>query len=117
MGNIVSDMKDWETGPDTEDGVVVLLEVVEQADAGRFVVEDVAIVPTWVDRADGHRIVDVGAALTGDDLSGDRRASLERSVQRTLGAIDRKGASTWGVVRTAGPTWFENRRPTVLVPS
>jgi poly-gamma-glutamate capsule biosynthesis protein CapA/YwtB (metallophosphatase superfamily) len=117
MGNIVSDMKDWETGPDTEDGVVVLLEVVEQADAGRFVVEDVAVVPTWVDRADGHRIVDVGAALAGDHLSGDRRASLERSVQRTLDAIDRKGARTWGAVRTAGTAWFENRQPRSLVPS
>jgi hypothetical protein len=100
MGNIVSDMKDWETGPDTEDGVVVLLEVVEQADAGRFVVEDVAVVPTWVDRGDGHRIVDVGAALAGEDLSGDRRAALERSFQRTMDAIDRKGASTWGVAAT-----------------
>jgi poly-gamma-glutamate capsule biosynthesis protein CapA/YwtB (metallophosphatase superfamily) len=117
MGNIVSDMKDWETGPDTEDGVVVLLEVVEQAAGDRFVVSDVAVVPTWVDRADGHRIVDVGAALASDDLSVDRRAALERSFERTMDAIERKGASTWGVAATPGTAWFDGRGTALLVPS
>jgi poly-gamma-glutamate capsule biosynthesis protein CapA/YwtB (metallophosphatase superfamily) len=110
MGNIVSDMKDWETGPDTEDGVVVLLEVVEQAGAGRFVVEDVAVVPTWVDRADGHRIRDVGAALAADDLAADQREAFERALARTMEAIDRKDASRWGVDATSGTDWFEARR-------
>jgi poly-gamma-glutamate capsule biosynthesis protein CapA/YwtB (metallophosphatase superfamily) len=111
MGNIVSDMKDWETGPDTEDGVVVLLEVVEQEGADRFVVEAVAVVPTWVDRADGHRIRDVGAALATDDLSSDQREALERSSARTMEAIDRKDASRWGVEATSGTNWFEGRDP------
>ena len=110
MGNIVSDMKDWETGPDTEDGVVVLLEVVEQPGADRFVVEDVAVVPTWVDRADGHRIRDVGRALAADDLAADQREAFERSLARTMEAIDRKDASRWGVDATSGTDWFEARR-------
>lgn len=117
MGNIVSDMKDWETGPDTEDGVVVLLEVVEQAGGGRFVVGDVAVVPTWVDRAAGHRIRDVGAALATEDLSPDQRAAFERSFARTMDAIDRKGASSWGVGATSGIAWFEGRASPLLVPS
>lgn len=109
MGNILSDMKDWETGPDTEDGVVVLLEVVEDVIDDRFLVEEVAVVPTWVDRADGHRIVDVAAALADDGLSTDRRAALERSLERTTTGIDRKGASAWGLVTTSGTEWFEDR--------
>jgi poly-gamma-glutamate capsule biosynthesis protein CapA/YwtB (metallophosphatase superfamily) len=117
MGNIVSDMKDWETGPDTEDGVVVLLEVVEQAAGDRFVVGDVAVVPTWVDRGAGHRVLDVGAALAGDDLDADRRAALERSFARTIDAIDRKDASAWGVTATTGTDWFERRRLPLLVPT
>jgi poly-gamma-glutamate capsule biosynthesis protein CapA/YwtB (metallophosphatase superfamily) len=117
MGNVVSDMKDWETGPDTEDGVVVLLEVVEQAAGDRFVVGDVAVVPTWVDRGAGHRVLDVGAALAGEDLDADRRAALERSFARTMDAIDRKGASAWRVAATSGTDWLEHRLRPLRVPS
>jgi poly-gamma-glutamate capsule biosynthesis protein CapA/YwtB (metallophosphatase superfamily) len=117
MGNVLSDMKDWETGPDTEDGVIVLLEVVEQAAGDRFVVGDVAVVPTWVDRAAGHRIVDVGAALGGDELSVDRRAALERSKQRTTTAIAGEDGGPWGVASTSGTAWLERRRGALLVPS
>jgi poly-gamma-glutamate capsule biosynthesis protein CapA/YwtB (metallophosphatase superfamily) len=117
MGNIVSDMKDWETGPDTEDGVVVLLEVVEQAAGDRFVVGDVAVVPTWVDRAAGHRVLDVGAALAANDLPAERRAAFERSFARTMAAVERKGASAWGVGATTGTDWFERRREPMPAPS
>jgi poly-gamma-glutamate capsule biosynthesis protein CapA/YwtB (metallophosphatase superfamily) len=117
MGNIVSDMKDWETGPDTEDGVVVLLEAVEQAAGDRFVVGDVAVVPTWVDRAAGHRVLDVGAALAANDLPAERRAALERSLTRTMDAVERKSASAWGVTATTGTEWFERRREPMPAPS
>lgn len=106
LGNLLSNMHAALTGPETQDGVVVTLEVVEDPDHG-FVVDEVAYVPTWVD-LDTHVVVDVGVALDagelhGVPLDGDTRAELEASWERTVDAITREGADDWGVAPARSP--------------
>jgi poly-gamma-glutamate capsule biosynthesis protein CapA/YwtB (metallophosphatase superfamily) len=101
LGNLLSNMHPRVTGPRTQDGVIVTIEVVEEPGSDGFVVGDVAYVPTWVDR-DTHEIVDVGATLAsgerhGEPLTEDRRAELEASWARTVDAITSEGADDWGV--------------------
>jgi poly-gamma-glutamate synthesis protein (capsule biosynthesis protein) len=69
---------------DTQDGVVVLPELVPRG--GRWVVRSIAFAPTWVD-PDGHRIVVVADALAGDGLTAGRRAELEASLRRTTSVL------------------------------
>ncbi len=107
LGNLLSNMHPAVTGPGTQDGVVVTVEVVEEPDHGGFVVDEVAYVPTWVDLAE-HVVVDVGAALLsgelhGVPLDGDTRAELEASWDRTVDAITREGADEWGVAPVHPP--------------
>jgi hypothetical protein len=101
LGNLLSNMHAAVTGPETQDGVVVSLEVVEEPDGDGFVVDHVAYVPTWVD-LHTHVVVDVGAALDsgelhGVPLDGATRTELEASWDRTVDAITREGADDWGV--------------------
>jgi poly-gamma-glutamate capsule biosynthesis protein CapA/YwtB (metallophosphatase superfamily) len=107
LGNLLSNMHPAITGPETQDGVVVTLEVVEDPDNGGFAVDEVAYVPTWVDR-DTHVVVDVGAALNADELHGeplddDTRTELEASWDRTVNAITLEGADDWGVAPVHPP--------------
>jgi len=109
LGNLLSNMDPAVTGPPTQDGVIVLLEVTEDAETGAFDVTDVSYVPTWVDR-DTHVIVDVGAALQNDDLGEQRRADLEASWDRTVAGITLTGADAWGVAPLSGSAWLESGR-------
>jgi poly-gamma-glutamate capsule biosynthesis protein CapA/YwtB (metallophosphatase superfamily) len=109
LGNLLSNMDPTVTGPPTQDGVIVLLEVAEDAATGAFDVTDVAYVPTWVDR-DTHVVVDVGAALEAGDLDEQRRAELEASWDRTVAGITLDGADAWGVAPLSGPAWLERER-------
>jgi hypothetical protein len=109
LGNILSNQYAGLTGPETQDGVIALLEVAEHPAGAGFHVTDVSYVPTWVDR-DRHVIVDVGTALADDELAGWRRAEYEASWRRTVAAIDREGAADWGVAPSAGTAWFDARR-------
>jgi poly-gamma-glutamate capsule biosynthesis protein CapA/YwtB (metallophosphatase superfamily) len=107
LGNLLSNMHPAVTGPETQDGAIVTLEVVEDPDHGGFAVDEVAYVPTWVD-LDTHVVVDVGAALNSDELHGeplddDTRAQLEASWGRTVDAITREGADDWGVAPVHPP--------------
>jgi poly-gamma-glutamate capsule biosynthesis protein CapA/YwtB (metallophosphatase superfamily) len=108
LGNLLSNMHPDVTGPETQDGVVVTLEVVEDPEQGGFAVDEVAYVPTWVER-DTHVVVDVGAALTanelhdGEPLDDDTRTELEASWDRTVNAITREGADDWGVAPVHPP--------------
>jgi poly-gamma-glutamate capsule biosynthesis protein CapA/YwtB (metallophosphatase superfamily) len=109
LGNLLSNMDPAVTGPPTQDGVIVLLEVEEDAETGAFDVTDVSYVPTWIDR-DTHVVVDVGAALEPGDLGERRRADLEASWDRTVAGITLDGADVWGVVPLSGPAWLESGR-------
>jgi poly-gamma-glutamate capsule biosynthesis protein CapA/YwtB (metallophosphatase superfamily) len=109
LGNILSNQYAGLTGPETQDGVIALLEVSEHAAGTGFHVSDVSYVPTWVDR-DRHVIVDVGTALASEELGPGRRGELEGSLARTVDAINREGADTWGVEPSAGTAWFDARR-------
>jgi poly-gamma-glutamate capsule biosynthesis protein CapA/YwtB (metallophosphatase superfamily) len=109
LGNLLSNMDPAVTGPPTQDGVIVLLEVTEDAEMGSFGVTDVSYVPTWVDR-DTHVVVDVGAAVETGDLDDQRRAELEASWDRTVAGITLEGADEWGVTPLDGPTWLERSR-------
>jgi hypothetical protein len=109
LGNILSNQYAGLTGPETQDGVIALLEVTEHASGTGFHVSDVSYVPTWVDR-DRHVIVDVGTELASDDLDAARRAEFEASWQRTVAAVNREGAAGWGVEPSAGTAWFDARR-------
>jgi hypothetical protein len=114
LGNILSNQYAGLTGPETQDGVVALLEITEHPAGAGFHVTDVSYVPTWVDR-DRHVIVDVGTALADDDLADWRRAEYEASWRRTVSAIEGEGAAAWGVEPSSGTAWFDARRP-ALVP-
>jgi poly-gamma-glutamate capsule biosynthesis protein CapA/YwtB (metallophosphatase superfamily) len=105
LGNLLSNMDPAVTGPPTQDGVIVLLEVTEDAETGAFDVTDVSYVPTWVDR-ETHVIVDVGAALETGDLDDRRRAELEASWDRTVAGITLDGADGWGVTPLGGLAWL-----------
>jgi hypothetical protein len=109
LGNILSNQYAGLTGPETQDGVIALLEVSEHAAGTGFHVSDVSYVPTWVDR-DRHVIVDVGTALGSGELGAGRRGELESSWARTVDAINREGADAWGAEPSAGTAWFDARR-------
>lgn len=109
LGNLLSNMLPDRTGVRTQDGVIVAVDFVEDRDErGRFSVEEVAYVPTWVDRGT-HVIVDVGTHLDGGDVAGDRRAQLEASWERTVEAITTDGAEQWGVEPMSGLDFVESR--------
>jgi hypothetical protein len=105
LGNLLSNMDPAVTGPDTQDGVIVLLEVVEDADGAGFTVDEVTYVPTWVDRST-HVVVDVGTALADGELDDHRRTELEASWDRTVAGITLEGADGWGVEPTSGADWI-----------
>jgi poly-gamma-glutamate capsule biosynthesis protein CapA/YwtB (metallophosphatase superfamily) len=110
LGNLLSNMDPAVTGPHTQDGVIVLLEVTEDVGTGAFDVTDVSYVATWVDR-DTHVVVDVGAALDTGDLDQQRRADLEASWDRTVAGITLDGADGWGVTPRSGPAWISRTAP------
>lgn len=109
LGNILSNQYAGLTGPETQDGVIALLEVTEHPAGAGFHVTDVSYVPTCVDR-DRHVIVDIGTALADDDLADWRRAEYEASWRRTVSAVEGDGAAAWGVEASAGTAWFDDRR-------
>jgi poly-gamma-glutamate capsule biosynthesis protein CapA/YwtB (metallophosphatase superfamily) len=97
LGNILSNMYQSRCCPaSSQDGVAVEVTFTEGAD-GRFVTGAVSYTPTWVDRAAGHVIVPVVAALRDPAVPADRRAALEASLARTIDAINSRGAADAGV--------------------
>jgi len=94
LGNFLSNQSASCCRTETQDGVIVVIEV-EEVDDG-LEVSEVSYVPTWVDRGD-FTILDVGAALADADLPGDRRETLEASWDRTVEAITADGADEHGV--------------------
>jgi poly-gamma-glutamate capsule biosynthesis protein CapA/YwtB (metallophosphatase superfamily) len=110
LGNLLSNMDPAVTGPPTQDGVVALVEVIEDDEGAGFTVGEVTYVPTWVDRST-HVIIDVGAALDAADLDEQRRAELEASWDRTVAAITLEGADGWGVAPTSGVDWVDRGTP------
>ncbi len=61
LGNLLSNQSPETCGPEcpigTEDGVLLRLTVT-QSDEGTIAIEAIESIPTWVDRSDGHRIVE-----------------------------------------------------------
>lgn len=106
LGNLLSNQRAEVTGPATQDGVIVLVEVGEQEPGAGLEVTDVAYVPTWVDR-ERHVIVDVWAALGSPLLDAERRLTLVRSWERTVAGMTLDGADAWGVTPTSGTAWFD----------
>ncbi|GGI09401.1 CapA family protein [Egicoccus halophilus] len=100
VGNLLSNMHAEFTGPNSQDGILAHFEVTE-TEPGSFEVTDVGYVPLWVDRS-RHLVVDVGTALA-EDRHPQLRAELTASWERTLDAVDRDGASAWGVAPLTGP--------------
>ncbi len=86
LGNFLSNQSAACCVPATQDGIIGLIEVAEVA-PDEFAVDEVHAVPTWVDRNDGHRIVDVLTALEHEP-EGWRREQLQASLQRTREALD-----------------------------
>lgn len=106
LGNLLSNQGAGVTGPASQDGVIVLIEVDEQEPGAGLEVTDVAYVPTWVDR-ERHVIVDVWAALGSPLLDAERRLTLVRSWERTVAAVTLDGADAWGVAPTSGTAWSD----------
>jgi poly-gamma-glutamate synthesis protein (capsule biosynthesis protein) len=103
LGNILSNMYGSRCCPaSTQDGVVVEVDFTEGLD-GRFHTTAVTFTPTWVDRAAGFVITPVAAALRDPATPPDTRAALEASWQRTVDAIDSRGAADQGVRPSAVP--------------
>jgi hypothetical protein len=85
LGNFLSNQSASCCLPETQDGVIVVIDV-EETDRGELRTTGVSYVPTWVDR-DDFTIVDVGASLDDPELPDDRRDTLETSWDRTVSAI------------------------------
>lgn len=114
LGNFLSNQSAGCCLPETQDGVIVVVEVEEVPveptasegsrtdDTGTLEVDrelrvtEVSYVPTWVDR-DDFTIIDVGAALGDPELSDQRRATLTTSWDRTVEAITTENADGLGV--------------------
>jgi poly-gamma-glutamate capsule biosynthesis protein CapA/YwtB (metallophosphatase superfamily) len=103
LGNILSNMYQGACCPaSTQDGVIVEVSFAETA-AGRFVATGVRYTPTWVDRAAGHLIVPVAAALRDPGTPAAQRAVLEQSWQRTVAAIMSRAGADDGIAPTDEP--------------
>lgn len=102
LGNILSNMYASTCCPAaSQDGVVVETTFTEGPD-GRFRVDEVLYTPTWVDRRGGHVVTPVADALR-EEQDPRRRAELEASWQRTVAAIESRGAAEHGVRPSSTP--------------
>ena len=81
LANFISNLPTIDSiwGPETQDGVILTVEINRAGDAPA--VSDLAIVPTWVDKAAGWIIRDVHAGLADPDLAR-IHGSLEQSLSR-----------------------------------
>jgi len=82
LGNFISNLPTIDSiwGPETQDGVVLTVEVDRTGD--RPEITDVVAHPTWVDKDAGWIVRDVVSALADDSLTRIHR-QLEISLQRT----------------------------------
>lgn len=85
LGNFLSHQSAACCPAATQDGLIALVDVGEVA-PGEFEATDVRAVPTWVDRDDGHRIVDVLGELAAQPDAARRRV-LQASRRRTHQAL------------------------------
>lgn len=82
LGNVLSNLPTIDSiwGPETQDGVILTVEVDRTVE--RPVVNDLTIIPTWVDKDAGWIIRDVQASLADPDLAR-IHGSLTQSLNRT----------------------------------
>ncbi|MDH5372114.1 MAG: hypothetical protein OEX97_04130, partial [Acidimicrobiia bacterium] len=80
LGNLVSNQF---FSLETQDGVIAVLEVVEDIDG--FSVVGIDFIPTQVERGT-YRIIPIPVEL-GADIDDRTRTSLEQSWERTVGAL------------------------------
>lgn len=90
LGNLLSNQSANCCPRETQDGVMVELDLTERPDEG-FAVTDVRFLPTWVDRST-YTVIPIGAALADPATGGDLRSSLQASWDRTVDAITSRGA-------------------------
>jgi poly-gamma-glutamate synthesis protein (capsule biosynthesis protein) len=89
LGNFVSNQTASCCSPASEDGVLVRAELVTTG-TGRATVERLGYVPIRVDRAGGHRVLPVVAALADPALRGGvDPAVLQAGLERTTSVVDR----------------------------
>jgi len=83
MGNILSNLPVGDSWPaSTQDGMIVSVAIIEQPD-GRFLVEQPAVVPTWVDKNNGWVIRPVLTDLVDPTVSNAVKGQLAASLERT----------------------------------
>lgn len=98
LGNFLSNQRSSTTRVGTEDGVVVEVDVVEEA--GRMVAKAVRYTPTFVEEKT-FRILPVAAILDDPSTPAGLRSALEQSWARTTERVNRLGTS--GVFPTGIP--------------
>lgn len=87
LGNFLSNQPAPGYPARTQDGMMVEVTFVEKPQ-GSMMVNDVTVVPTWVDKST-YTIIPVQEALA--DTATANRASLEASLDRTIDAVSRLG--------------------------
>lgn len=102
LGNLISNQRPDATSeccpPETQDGLVVRVDVHEGADRWKT---SVTYWPTWV-RPTTFEVLPVALALDDPAYAGDR-AALEESWRRTVATVDSLGAGKSGVVPAERP--------------
>jgi poly-gamma-glutamate synthesis protein (capsule biosynthesis protein) len=84
MGNLLSAQSAACCPANTQDGVLVRVEVVRSGN--RYVVGDLRYVPTWVEHP-GYRVLPVIQTLSDGGVSASTRAALVASLRRTKAAM------------------------------
>lgn len=91
LGNFLSNQYDTTCCPaSSQDGVILRFHVGE-TDNGRFAVDAVDFVPTWVEHPT-YRIRASTDALSDPMLDATTRSALARSLDRTIEVVNRRGA-------------------------
>lgn len=96
MGNVVSNQHPGATAtcclPETQDGLLVVLDVTETGDGWRT---DLRYVPTWVEPG-SFRVLPVARALRDDQIRGEHGDALQESWDRTVSIVTALGADEDG---------------------
>jgi len=91
LGNFLSNQYDTTCCPAaSQDGIIARFHVGE-TDDGHFAVDAVDFIPTWVEHP-GYRILSATDSLSDPTLDPARRSLLARSLDRTVEAVNRRGA-------------------------